>query len=277
MKSIFEIVDEKFDLKKEVIEIKNFFENEDLIDVESMLNMNLDTNYNMSLERYIDKFNFKQWKYRGTCLSAKAFKEKVGIAELNKNSEEEKFILYLEYVYNMLNIFSTDYLCDMQAIKALEKTIILILDKINLSLKEVEGKFILINKNVALDKIINKVPKDVAYSFISYLNIKNTIIQKRVILKDIADYFEGIRGKYENSKVKFTRDLVNDTFYYFNNFNIRHNNTTGKKEKKGLTEIDNKELIKIYDKVYNNCLMLVLLEDYEEFENETKTYKEIIK
>jgi hypothetical protein len=277
MKSIFEIIDEKFDLKKEVIDIKNIFENEDLIAVESVLSMNLDTDYNMSLEKYIDKFNFKQWKYRGTCLSTKSFKEKIGIAELNKNSEDEKFIWYLEYVYNMLNIFSTINVFDTNAVDALKSTIILILDKINISLKEIEGRYILVEKNVTLDKVVSKVPNDMAYNFISYLNIKNTIVQKRDILKNIADYFEGVRGKYENSKVKFTRDLVNDTFYYFNNFNIRHNNLKGKKEKLGLKNIDNKELLKIYDKVFNNCLMLVLLEEYEDFENETKKYKEIIK
>lgn len=277
MESIFNIVDQKFNLKNEVLEIKNFFEKQDVINIEDMINLNFDNDYNMSLETYIDKHNFKQWKYRGTCLSTKAFKEKAGISELNKNSEKEKFIWYLEYVYNMLNIFSTNCTYDEQAVNALKESIILILDKINLSLKEIDGRFIIITKNISLDKIINKVPKDISYDFISYLNIKNNLKQKREILKKIADYFEGIRTKYYNSGIKFIRDLANDTFYYFNNFNIRHNNNEGKNAKPELKEISNKEMQKIYDNVFNNCLMLILLEDYELFETETKQYEEFIK
>lgn len=280
MISIFDIVDKESNITNDVLQVKEMFENNLLVfetnDSDFIL-LGDAPSFDMSFEQYIDKNNFKKWKYKGLSLTVNRFKQKVNINNISDSSSDEDLIHYLEYVYNMLMIFDKKCYYDELTFNALTDTIIQILSKINLEIKKIDNqKYIIIEKCVALNSVISQVPKNIQIPFIEYLNVENTVEEKRQILKKLADYFEGEKKIFENSKVSFTKNLFSDTQYYFNNYNIRHNNLKGTKLQEKVKNMPQADLEKVYDSVYNNCLILILLLKYEPFDSETKINKTLI-
>ena len=274
MKSIFDIAEEKFSIKENINQIISAFTKEKYVTVKSALDILDGFDYDMTFEQYIDKHNFKNWEYKSFSLSINDYKKKVNIDNISTDSNEEQLIHYLEFVYNMLNIFDENCYYDKVALDAILDLIERLLSKLNYKIVEVKKtKYKVIINNSSLPTVINKVSKDIQSCFIEYLIIDNKIEDKRKILKLLADYFEGEKKNYKDSNVDFIKSLYNDTTYYFNNYNIRHNNLNGNNKKEKLLSMTDEKLEHIYDMIYNNCLLLILLKEYAIFHIETKQNK----
>lgn len=274
MKSIFDIAEEKFSIKENINQIVSVFEKEFFVAEKSAFDILDDYNYNMTFEQYIDKHNFKNWKYKSFSLSINDYKKKINISKITCDSSEEQLIHYLEFVYNMLCIFYGDCYYDEITLNATLELIEKLLSKLNYKIVEVEKtKYKVVINNPTLPKVIKNVSKDIQSCLIEYLIVDNTIEDKRKILKLLADHFEGKKQDYNKLKVDFTKSLYSDTTYYFNNYNIRHNNLDGKNKKENLVKMPPKNLEHIYDMIYNNCLLLILLKNHDAFNLETKQNK----
>ena len=277
MKSIFEIVDEKFNLKNAIYDIKEVFEKEKVIDEREEYELVFGTEYTTSLEKYIDKYIFRDWKYRGIYLNVESYKSQLFGLYFNDDTSEEIYLRYLEYVYNMLKIFKTNQVYNKLAVKALENNIKSIASRVNIDIVKIEDKYVFVSKNMGVEVLKNSLPKDITLMMLSYLDINNGINEKQTILKEIATYLEGIRDEFdEKNKSSFMGKVCSDVFYYFNNFNIRHNNQKGVNIRENLKQISTKELENIYDNVFHNCVLLLLLRQQKSFIEKTEEYKKMI-
>ena len=188
MKSIFDIAEEKFSIKENINQIISTFSREKYVAEKSAFDILGDFDYDMTFEQYIDKHNFKNWKYKSFSLSINDYKKKVNIDNITIDSNEEQLIHYLEFVYNMLNIFDENCYYDEVTLNAILDLIERLLSKLNYKIVEVKkSKYKVIINNSSLPTIINKVSKDIQSCFIEYLIIENKIEDKRKILKLLAD------------------------------------------------------------------------------------------
>jgi hypothetical protein len=61
--------------------------------------------------------------------------------------------------------------------------------------------------------------------------------------------------------------------YLLNNFDIRHNNRTGKSKKDFITNMAEDDLEKWYDKTYNSVLSVIIQKEQKEIDKEVADFK----
>lgn len=213
-----------------------------------------------TIQNYIDKNEFLNWKYRKTCLNIEDMAETYNLPFDWDEVTLEDFFLYLEFVLNLILLIKNKRWKEMQqTINLLENNITLFLDKYNHKIFQTSDKIIIIPKSEIVSElaILNE---DIAPNIIEYqsISIKGNVKHKRELILGIAQKYEGIENKL---KKEGHITLVNNIGCLLNNLHLRHNNKIGKKANDIVKDIPDDELEKWYDKTYDMLLLSIMTEN----------------
>lgn len=260
-KSIFEILEEKYDFNKEFKKITNLFNS----------NLMHNMGYGYPIESAANGV-FHEWKARGGCINCADMRQELNINTITKLSETtpENIILCLEYYVNILNIFVTKWLPASAGyefnnnLPLLQNNIDLLLEHMNFMkhiIKE-EEKILLLPKDPAATAVAEIAPKDVAFAILKYnhASLKGQLEEKRRLLQSIANEYEDLLEK----PIEPFGDFFTKTNGLLNNLNIRHNNKKGKNQNEAVVQMNEQELEKWYDETYQLLLFCILSKDNTE-------------
>lgn len=281
-RTIFDILDKKFNLNNQIQII------EELV-LECIITETKRTPFNIfeepkikrkyKLEEFFDEVCLPNWKYRNNQISCEAIRKKLEIThfDIKHNLDNNKKILFLEYIYNIINmceIMSDDNIIFDHKFNILKDNIKNILQYINLEAKYItddKEKIIFVEKNSAATAVAEIIETQYAFDVIEYNHflLKGDLERKKQILKNLGDKFEEIRKEV----VLINKDLADDTGYLLNNLNIRHNNINGPKKKEYVAKMSNEKLEKWYDETYQKLLLCILTYDNSLKKNDFKELK----
>lgn len=244
----------KIDLKNEYTKFYDLFYSEDSRDGRSMADIVSD--------------NFINLHFRGTCLSLEEFDRINGFnfQEQPQDFDEEYLVSFMEYIYNLVA-----YINDWMYFSDINKSfylnqIQLVVDKIGyMSICE-DGLTSFVPRDCSAIAVAEQsdIPDDVSYRVLEYSHhsMKRNIEAKKDTLIKLASILEAKRKNLEALDDKFASDL----FLLINSCNIRHNNKdeSSGKYRKYIAEIEDDELEKIYDEIYQMCLLAFMKLEHNE-------------
>ena len=249
-KNIFDLMAEDIDIKEETKKIYNLFTNAKLIQVRKTRNHNYSS---FSYKELCDTYLYL-WDYRGTYVSLTDIENRIGLNKTRKKDQADSLLLYCELILNMRKLIETKINSMCFGIifndSLLMGNIGVILEKLNYKvLEEKEDRVLLIKNNIDSELTASVVEEeDASMDILKYndIRIRNNIKEKGIILFNIYKYYEGKKKiiKQNNSKVC---NLIDNLY---NNLNIRHNNETGYNENDVYKELNNNEVIEMYDNLY---------------------------
>ena len=268
-KNIFDIIDNKYDIKEEIGKI-DFMFTKSLLIVTNGLNFQQEQG---NVEAVIDNRIFYNWKQRGSCLNCEEMRRKleIDISKYDLNS----ILIRLEYYLNIINLANTKLSfpnCQKtQQFVMLEDNIKILLDHLNyecLNIKENE-KILLVPKNHAATSVAEISSRETGIAILMYnhASLKGDLSQKRSLLLKIYLEYEKLLKKGITGFSEYfdkTRGLVNK-------LNIKHNN------KKEIENLDNKQLEEWYDELYQLLLFCVLIKDNKDRKDKAKEFLESLK
>lgn len=277
-KSIFDVLNNNYDIVQEINKITELF-NSNMVSY-------FDSSYNRcttTIERIFNSIILPTWKQRGTLLSLDEIKEKMDIPDY---FEEDSF-WNIDDVINLLEIYdniaylihkkqNNEYQLDNRFNLLLENIIIL-MEHLNYEHKifEDEEKIILIPKNPAAASVAEISDEETAMAILMYNHhtLKGDLEAKRKILYSIAKEYEPLLSKpidgFKDYFIKATNML--------NNLDIRHNNKEGKHKNNLVINLENDELEKWYDELYQLLLFCVLIKDNIERKNNIEEFLKQLK
>lgn len=277
-KSIFDVLNNNYDIVQEINKITELF-NSNMVSY-------FDSSYNRcttTIERIFNSIILPTWKQRGTLLSLDEIKEKMDIPDY---FEEDSF-WNIDDVINLLEIYdniaylihkkqNNEYQLDNRFNLLLENIIIL-MEHLNYEHKifEDEEKIILIPKNPAAASVAEISDEETAMAILMYNHhtLKGDLEAKRKILYSIAKEYEPLLSKpidgFKDYFIKATNML--------NNLDIRHNNKEGKHKNNLVINLENDELEKWYDELYQLLLFCVLIKDNIERKNNIEVFLKSLK
>lgn len=266
-KNIFQLIDENYDIQKEIRKINSLFSEELYIE---------DDYDSYSLKTIIEEYLFVDWKYRGTCISIEEYFSCAN-AKISKMYEasEEVIINNLEVIENFVKLYSDNSTkllelyglrCCVQfetvfcgLINALEK-------KMGLITRKYKDKVIISPKNAPLEKAVDLCEdEDVQWELIRYARDDLSLTEKRKSLAYLATNLYIEEDSSENDE--HIKELIKKAANILNNLHIRHNNKTGKWCNDALNGLQEKEAISLCDMVYNQMLTIILLREHKKYEN----------
>lgn len=281
-KSIFQLVEENYNIQNEIRKINKLFYEE---------NYFIEEPYSeYTFENLLKEYLFIDWKYRGTCLTVKGFLDRVNAGIDYKEERaiisEDIIINSLEAMENFIKLYfdNSDNLFSRHSIKYytnFEKVFCDLVDTLEkhmgLVKKLFKDRIVLCPKNAPLEQVVNICgEEDVQWELIRYSREKLSLAEKRKSLAYLATnlYIEQ-DSKETNSALK---EIVKQATNVLNNLHIRHNNKTGKWENSDLMKsISDKEAKQLCDFVFNKMLMIVLLRENEKYEKTYEKFNEMQK
>ena len=270
-KSIFQLVEENYNIQHEISKINEMSNDECYWE---------DERYTYSLIELVEEYLFDGWTYRGTCLTVEEFFTRVN-ANISDggNTSEEVIINHLEVLENFIKLYiskskelqyKNNIRCDPKFISVFYKLIQTLEKRMGLTTREYKDRIVIYPKNAPLEHVIDLCEdEDVQWELIRYVREDLSLSEKRKSLAYLATnlYIEEDKAE-QDERIK---DLVKQAGNILNNLHIRHNNKTGKWENQVLKDLDEADAISLCDMVYNEMLTIVLLREHKEYE---KTYAE---
>ena len=261
-KNIFEIIEDKYNLKEEIGKI-DFMFTEPLLVV-----YNAYQRGQVNVEALIEENIFYNWKQRGTCLNCEEIRRKLNI-DLSKYDLSD-ILLRLEYYLNIIHLANTKlsyyYHQKTQLFVMLEDNIKILLDHINHEVLVIteEEKVLLIPKNPAATSVAEISSKETATAILMYnhSSLKGDLSQKRSLLLKIYLEYEKLLKK----GIKGFTEYFDKTRGLVNKLNIKHNN------KKEIENLSDEQLEEWYDELYQLLLFCVLIKDNIERKNKADEF-----
>lgn len=261
-KFITDFLDRETDLTEEIYKLATFFEGK--FDSCGYLQP--------SLEERIGQTVFFRWSHRGTYMSISELKKDMGIEDIRKKElDEKKITFYLEYIINMLHIFSVDddvknlphYSTYKQIAGVLYQNIEVILSQHNLKKYEVkECLYRIVSLNADVCEVLKVVDPSIQCQVLEYnhVAIREDIGKKRNILCNLYRDFEPKLD--ELKKTSDGKPIASDFGFLFNNLDIRHNNVEGKHLNNAIKDMSTQEMHEWYDMCYQIYITCALLYKY---------------
>ncbi|MCI9038390.1 MAG: hypothetical protein HFJ29_00680 [Clostridia bacterium] len=245
MKSIFEL-ENRLDINNEFEKLLQAFQGEGYA-------VKYKNQYNLrEYGSFMDGINntvFLEWQYRDTFLNVYDYLDFIGIDEIFLENEdyndENKFLLYLEFILNMAKLLCYSDKIELMPITAAAiENVPRILEKMNYKMEELEDKVIITKRDANADSILEKVPEDITKLLLEYndFRISKDIKEKKRILKSLDLYMDK-----DNKFIKknINNELKNCIETIVNNMGINHET-----EKEPFNTMTDKEKIEWYDKCY---------------------------
>lgn len=277
-KNIFEIINNNYDIAHEIDKITELF-NSNMVSY-------FDGSYKRcttTIEIIFNSLILPNWKQRGTLLSLDEMKDKLNIPECF----EETPLWNIDDALNLLEIYdniaylihkklNTEYQLDNR-FNLLIENIHILLDHLHYEHKifEDEEKVILIPKNPAATSVAEISDEETAMAILMYNHhtLKGDIEAKRKILYSIAKEYEPLLSK----PIDGFKDYFIKATSMLNNLDIRHNNKEGKHKNNLVINLENEELEKWYDELYQLLLFCVLIKDNIERKNNIEVFLKSLK
>ncbi len=260
-KNIFEILEEKYDIKEEMIKISALFNS---IEIPYVNPLNLHQEL-YTIEQIADDI-IACWKSRGSCLNCAELKEKINLTQ--DFDDKENVLTTLEYYLNIIFMIESKVpvehsfpLHNIPEFYMLSENIRLLLE--HLHYKKIvfddEEKVILVPKDPAAIAVAEISSDDVAFAIMKYhhASLKGNLNEKRRLLVSIANEYEPLLEKPVNGFIKYFDDAKN----MLNNAHIRHNNKSGRDRKELIANMSDEDLEKWYDELYQLLLFCILAKD----------------
>lgn len=260
-KNIFEILEEKYDIKEEFIKIFNLFNN-----MKFLRTLPLTFQQDVyTIEKLADDI-FVQWKQRGSCLNCEEIKRKINLSKDFDNFEN--IINHLEYYLNIIHLIEhkTDKIAQLPLRGCSEywmmtENINILIEHLNYKkiVFDDEEKVILVPKDPAAIAVAEISSDDVAFAIMKYhhASLKGNLNEKRRLLVSIANEYEPLLEKPIDGFYEYIKDAKN----MLNNAHIRHNNKEGSDRKELIANMSDEELEHWYDELYQLLLFCVLAKD----------------
>ena len=276
-RNIFELLKENYDIKYEMNKITTLFDSQLFKHIDSYT-------YNQTIctiENIVDNRLLFTWKQRNSCLSCNEIKIKLDLKF--DYSTLDNVILILEYYENLIYLVDRHInlnIVNYQKFKEyimLKENIINLLDHINYEIYTIEKdeKVLIVPKNPAATSVAEISDEETAMAILMYNHhtLKGDLEAKRKILYSIAKEYEPLLSKpidgFKEYFVKATNML--------NNLDIRHNNKEGKHKNNLVINLENDELEKWYDELYQLLLFCVLIKDNIERKNNIEVFLKSLK
>ena len=265
-KSIFDIIEEQYDLNKEFKKISHLFN----------CNMVHRGGYGYPIEWLVNTV-FHNWKARGSSINCADMRRELDIDKISKKQDLsfDEIALCLEYYLNIFLVFTNKCFPLPEGFSLNNDTFMLhqnmdiLIEHMNLK-KHVltdEEKVLLLPNNPAATAVAEISPKDIAFSILRYnhASLKGQVEEKRKLLQSIANEYENLLDYSVNGFGEYFKTVRG----LLNNLHIRHNNRDGKNQNKLIKNMSSKELEKQYDELYQLLLFCVLIKDNTERKNVT--------
>lgn len=270
-KNIFEILNEKYDINREMVKISSLFEK---IQIQTTNPMTFQSGSH-SIEQICDIYCFPRWKQRGSYLNCQEMRIDLTLANEKELSESE-IIKTLEYYVNILVLIedrchfhnNINFSCP-PLFWMMQDNIDILLEHLNYK-KEIfceEEKVILVPKNPAATAVAETTKnKDIAFAILKYnhASLKGDLESKKQLLLSIANEYEPLLKK----PIDGFKDYFSMATGLLNNLHLRHNNKSGKDKKQVIVDMSDTELEKWYDELYQLLLFCVLIKDNVKRKNE---------
>ena len=209
-KNIFEILEEKYDIKEEFIKICNLFSN-----IKFLRTLPLTFQQDVyTIEKLADDI-FVQWKQRGSCLNCEEIKRKINLSKDIDNFEN--IINHLEYYLNIIHLVEhkTDKIAQLPLRGCSEYW--MMTENINILIEHLhykkivfddEEKVILVPKDPAAIAVAEISSDDVAFAIMKYhhASLKGNLNEKRRLLVSIANEYEPLLEKPIDGFYEYIKD-----------------------------------------------------------------------
>ena len=247
-RNLYDILQEsEFDIKREYSRLYElFYEN---------------SPYDLSLYQIV-KAHFIKFDRRliGRCVSIDDYDETYGFyfMPMPNQFDIDYFLLFCEYAYNLC--VQAHLFCNMREKEKIELLIENILECVDiLNYKEIEKdaiSFFVESKPEAL-AVAEIVDEELSFRVLEYNHhkLKGDLVNKKIILKMLADDIELKRGELNG----INRDFTNQLFNLLNKF-IRHNSS----DNDAIFNMEDEKLEEIYDDIYQMWLLAKLQLDHLE-------------
>lgn len=262
-KNFFEVIKNRpVDLEAEYARLEYLFsQNKSIVREDGYYN-----SPDFSIEEYINKFLFTQWKYRGTYLTINDLREDLNLCSLSKGVQIERLLMFVEFILNMLffieeNFDTTKFdFKEKNYLTTIATNIAELLNKLNYKLSKIDDYHIII-ENDSATTTVSEVYEDISDKVIEYKRfaLKGDLDRKSEILNTIGKKYEPITDKLKCNNFS---GIVHDIGFLLNNINIRHNNIEGAKAQNEVISMSPDELENWYDKTYDTLLLALMLAKY---------------
>lgn len=276
-KNIFEIIAENNDLAREVERIDRLFRKEKTITTHIYYGI-------YSIEEYVGVYCFKEWKGRGKCIDVKDFLNTVGYSNIMERAHDnlDDFLTFIEIVLNFYQVANEKIFKHDRTTETDNDKFRILWDKMMDNLSQYNYTFvydkeqersIIVEDKVEVTAVAEIVEPPLAMQIIKYNHyaLKENIDEKKAILLRMGSDLEPKR----KSLSAVNRSLSDDIFYILNNMNLRHNNCdkADKNYKEFVAQMDENELLKWYDELYQMMLLAYLELNQQERKKEFSELK----
>lgn len=265
-KNIFEILNEHYDIVKEMTKVHELMECILIVDFDPR---NFQGTQH-TIEQIFELYLFPFWAQRGSYMSCSDMKATLKLATTFSIRKMDELIRTLEYYINIitwlnsrLNLVSniTRFQVPVEY-RMLCRNIDILLDHLNyekaISLEQ--QTVILVPKNPATTAVAEITGnKDIAFAILKYnhASLKGNLSEKKRLLVSIANEYEALL----DTPVEGFSSFFSKANGLLNSLNLRHNNKKGKHKNEFVTNISDKELETWYDELYQLLLFCVLIKD----------------
>ena len=278
--NMFNILDKKFDLQKEIKKIIKLFFNSQI----PVPRNNSDFYTYLSIEEIIDSYGIlRYWKQRRTYLKCDEIRMDLKLSndELQKKTiQKNKILMLTEYMLNMILLMSTRYNNELAFLYDNDQQIRLIIDNIRILLEHLnyqyiieDEKILVIQKDISIKLAVEKTKQErknifkLIYEY-EHHSLKGNIGKKKDILMNIYRTFENIFDSKNNEGFK---EYIRTLNKCYNGLDIRHNNESE------LSKVQRDRQEEIYDKLYKFTLFCLLIKDNKKIKKELDDfYKELL-
>lgn len=276
-KNIFELINETYDLKRELTRIKRLFTETGMI--------NSTKGHGLTVLEAAT-VGFYSWKNRGRCIDAIDFLSILGYESLWEKalSNESDLFTLIEVIYNFwhlsLKIPGGSFYDNEQ-----QKKFLLLKENLDecLSQYNYKGEYfpdleqlIVVEDKPEATAVAEIVDKEVSLKVLRYnhFTLKGNLKAKKEILVALGSDMEAKRKQLYG----VDPSLGNDIFYILNNLDLRHNNRASgsKYYKQAVAEMDDSILENWYDELYQMILLAYLQMDQKERAMKVKELKTLV-
>lgn len=231
------------------------------------------TNCSHNLKYYINKHLFKDLPIRRAGqLDIDDLLLDIGLKPLDGKKNFDDVFLLIEFIvccfdsFNQCNIkyFFVNEMDGSCIFKEVMRCIDEILLSTNHKLIETKRGRIVIQNDPAMEQaVLATEDEDLSVLLYKYRHYSNNASDKKQILVQIINKLEPKIQQKKSSKSHNRYYETADTIYNIaNNFNVRHNNTSGSKKKEYACGLTEEEQEYWYDQLYNAIIIMILENDF---------------